>query len=116
MGGVSTVCPRNRYLRYLYTAEDDGYREMFWTRREDEVCGGSRPNKGVSTCEIALRGLLAINGQNDDGNARVHRVLGELVESDLLKYCFNENPFLFPMLVYPGVIVVTLIIRARQSP
>lgn len=115
MGGFQW-CDLETVLVPLHSSEGDRHREVFWTRREDELCGGSRQNKGVSTCERALRGLLGINGQNDEGNARVHRVLGELVESDLLKYCFNDNPFLSPMLVCPGDTMSTLIIRARQSP
>lgn len=37
------------------------------------VCGESRQSEEVSMHETALRGLLGINGQNDEDDARVLR-------------------------------------------
>ena len=41
------------------------------------VCGESRQNEEVSMRETALRGLLGINGQNEEDDARVVRVSEE---------------------------------------
>lgn len=61
--------------------------------REDNVGDENRQKEEVSARETALRGLLGINGGNDEDDARVQ------IESDLLKYCLNENPYLSPRLV-----------------
>lgn len=60
--------------------------------REDKLGDESRQREEVSTCETALRESMG----DDEDDARVQ------IKSDLLKYCFNENPYLSPRLVCPG--------------
>lgn len=99
MGGVSVV-PLVSVGMPLHGYESDGHQEAVLYQEGKTRCVGRahRRRKWASVRQPLGASWESVRKDQED----VLQVLEDRAESDILKYCFNENPFLSPRLVCAG--------------